>query len=146
MSAQAIALKLGGPKVIGRRIRTEADLIEAVREGLPSRSLDFLAGYLADQSITKAALFRILGSARTLQRKRTDNARLSFHVSDRLARVARLLVRTEEAIGDASRGRRWLAQPNRALGGERPLDLLDSDAGTHAVEQILGRIEHGVYS
>jgi putative toxin-antitoxin system antitoxin component (TIGR02293 family) len=41
---------------------------------------------------------------------------------------------------------RWLRRPNRALGGERPLDLLTSDAGARVVEQVLGRIEHGVYS
>lgn len=39
-----------------------------------------------------------------------------------------------------------MVKPNRALGGERPLALLDSDVGSLAVERVLGRIEHGVYS
>jgi uncharacterized protein (DUF2384 family) len=39
----------------------------------------------------------------------------------------------------------WLKTPNRAL-GVRPLDLLDTEAGTDAVDRLLTRIEHGVYS
>jgi putative toxin-antitoxin system antitoxin component (TIGR02293 family) len=63
-----------------------------------------------------------------------------------LARLARLLVRAEEALGDREKAHRWLSTPNRALGGRRPLTLLDNDAGALAVERVLGRIEHGVYS
>ena len=62
------------------------------------------------------------------------------------ARLARLLVRAEEALGDPLKARRWLSKPSRALGGQRPLSLLDSDTGALSVERILGRIEHGVYS
>jgi len=39
-----------------------------------------------------------------------------------------------------------MGKANRALGGRVPLHLLDSDAGAQAVERVLGRIEHGVYS
>ena len=49
-------------------------------------------------------------------------------------------------LGDPEKAGRWLSQPNRALDGQRPLTLLDSDAGALAVERVLGRIEHGVYS
>ena len=63
---------------------------------------------------------------------------------DRVARVTRVTTRAEEALGDASKARRWLRKPNRALQGQRPLDLLDSDAGARVVEQALGRIEHGL--
>ena len=35
---------------------------------------------------------------------------------------------------------------NRALNGERPMDLLDTDLGARQIEDILGRIEHGVVS
>jgi putative toxin-antitoxin system antitoxin component (TIGR02293 family) len=146
MSTRAVVRKLGGSRVLGRRLETDADLIEAIRRGLPARALDSIFADLADEQISQATVYRLIGSGRTLQRKRTQNLLLSSLESDRLARLARMLVRAEEAIGDMSRSRRWLAQPNRALGGERPIDLLDSDTGTLAVERVLGRIEHGVYS
>ena len=146
MSTTAVARKLGGAKVIGRKVETDADLIDAVRAGLPAKTLDSIFAELSAEAISQAAVYKLIGSGRTLQRKRTQNLALSALESDRLARLARILVRAEEALGDGSRGRRWLAQSNRALGGERPIDLLDSDTGTVAVERVLGRIEHGVFS
>jgi putative toxin-antitoxin system antitoxin component (TIGR02293 family) len=55
------------------------------------------------------------------------------------ARAFELLEGREKAL-------RWLAMPNKALGGKKPLDLLDTELGAKQVEQILGRIESGVYS
>ena len=52
----------------------------------------------------------------------------------------------EEVLGTREKAAAWLHDPNRALGGPRPLDQLDTDLGARQVEQILGRIAHGVYS
>ena len=142
----AVAKKLGGKRVLRREITSELELAEAVRAGLPFQSLDSLLAELAGWAGSQADVYRVVGSARTLQRKRSARTDLSVDESDRLARLARLVVRAEEALGDAEKARHWLTQPNRALGGQRPLTLLDSDAGALAVERVLGRIEHGVYS
>jgi putative toxin-antitoxin system antitoxin component (TIGR02293 family) len=55
-----------------------------------------------------------------------------------------MIVRAEQAIGDPDKAHRWLMKPNRALDGQVPFTLLDSDAGATAVEQVLDRIEYGV--
>lgn len=145
MSASAVARKLGGRKVLRREITSELELVEAVRAGLPASALDHLLDDLQGWVGSQAEVYRVVGSARTLQRKRTARIALSADESDRLARLARLLVRAEEALGDPEKAHRWLLRPNRALGGQRPLTLLDSDAGALAVERTLGRIEHGVF-
>jgi putative toxin-antitoxin system antitoxin component (TIGR02293 family) len=49
-------------------------------------------------------------------------------------------------IGDEERAVQWLLTSNRALGGERPLDRLDTDVGAREVEDVAGRIAYGVYS
>jgi putative toxin-antitoxin system antitoxin component (TIGR02293 family) len=49
-------------------------------------------------------------------------------------------------LGSDDKARRWIVKPSRALGGESPLHLLDTDIGTNAVLDELGRIEHGVFS
>lgn len=148
MSAMAVAKKLGGRRVLHREITSELELAEAVRAGLPSSALDHVLAELGRSLLgsSQSEVYRVVGSARTLQRKRSEGTDLSADESDRLARLARLLVRAEEALGDAEKAGHWLTQPNRALSGERPLTLLDSDAGALAVERVLGRIEHGVYS
>ena len=71
---------------------------------------------------------------------------LSPEESDRSTRVAGVMARAEEALGSREKASRWMRKNNRALGGKRPLDLLESDAGARMVERILGRIEYGVYS
>jgi putative toxin-antitoxin system antitoxin component (TIGR02293 family) len=145
MSSRALAKKLGGRAAIGRDLKTDADLIGAVREGLPTAAMDAVVDGLANDDISRSDVYRIIGSERTLQRRIRERLPLSALESDRLARLARIWLRAEEALGSSPRSRQWLARPNRALRGQRPIDLLDSDTGTLAVDQVLGRIEHGVY-
>jgi putative toxin-antitoxin system antitoxin component (TIGR02293 family) len=143
MSETAIAQKLGGKKVLRREITSDLELAKAVSKGLPSGSLDYV---LAEWAGLQATVYGVVGQVRTLQRKRAKSKRLSPAESDRLARLARILVRAEQALGDEEKAHRWLSKANRALGGQSPLTLLDSDAGALVVERVLGRIEHGVYS
>lgn len=65
--------------------------------------------------------------------------------SDDGARLARVTLRSHEAIGSPDKANRWLVTPNRALSGRKPIELLNSDEGAALVEEILGRIEHGIY-
>ena len=142
----SIARMLGGHRVLRETVTSELQLAELVRAGLPAQALDHVMDELSPAVAAQAEIYRVVGSARTLQRKRTAHKPLSPDESDRLARLARVVVRAEEALGNTHAAHRWLAKPNRALGGAVPLHLLDSDAGTLAVSQVLGRIEHGVYS
>ena len=146
MSANAVAKKLGGRRVFRRDVTSDVQLIEAIREGLPATALESVFGEFTTLVGIQADLYRAVGKERTLQRKRDEGSDLSPGESDRLARLARLLVRAEQVFTDREKAHRWLAAPNRALGGLRPISLLDSDAGSLAVERILGRIEHGVFS
>ena len=83
---------------------------------------------------------------RTLAHRKARRQRLTADESDRLTRVVRAVGRAAEALGSDERAGRWLRQPNRALDGHAPLDLLDSDVGARTVERVLGRVEHGVFS
>lgn len=142
--ATTVMERLGGYKVFGRRVATPLQLDAAVRQGLPVAALDRVLRDLAAAGIPQAVVYAVVGSARTLQRKRSAHTRLSSDESDRLARLARVMVRAEEALGTRGKGHRWLGEANRALGGVTPLSLLASDAGAQVVEQLLGRIEHGI--
>jgi len=144
--ALRVAEELGGYAVLHRTVATELELADVVRGGLPVSSLDHVLGELTPGVASQQEVYRVIGSARTLQRKRSTGKPLSAEESDRLARLVRLVVRAEEALGDRAAANRWLGKANRALGGRIPLHLLDSDAGALAVERVLGRIEHGVVS
>lgn len=114
---------------------------ESVRRGLPVRALDHLALLL---QVDRAELARVLGvSLRTLQRKAGENQRLGPAASDRLARVRRILDLATDVLGEQAKGIRWLTARSRALGGEVPLHMLDTDMGTQRVQQELHQIEFG---
>ncbi len=66
--------------------------------------------------------------------------------SQKIARFARIMALSIEVFEDSQIASQWLERPNRALGGIKPIDLLDTDEGAHEVENVLRRLEHGVYS
>jgi putative toxin-antitoxin system antitoxin component (TIGR02293 family) len=65
---------------------------------------------------------------------------------DRLVRSARLFALAAEVLEDSEAAARWLKSPQRALSNEVPLHLAGTDVGTRAVEALLGRMEHGVFT
>ena len=144
METGAIAEALGGRKALGRTITRPEDLADLVRKGLPAEAVRALAERL---DLGSAALSRKLGiPQRTLTRRLTQRSRLSAAESDRMVRLARVYITAVVMIGDAAKAVEWLRTPNRALGGARPIDQLDTDIGARLVEDILGRIAYGVYS
>lgn len=144
METEAIAEVLGGRKVLRKSVKKPYDLAQLVREGLPATSITVLAEKL---DLGNTALSRKLGiPLRTLTRRLSHGSRLTAAESDRTVRLARVYANAVEMIGDEHKAAEWLQTPNRALGGQPPLDQLDTDVGSRTVEDILGRIAYGVYS
>lgn len=144
METEAIAQALGGRKVLGKAVRKPDDLAQLVRKGLPALSVSSLADKL---QVRNSIVGQKLGiPQRTLTRRLSRSSRLTPAESDRTVRMARVYANAVEMIGDQQKAISWLGTPNRALGGDRPLDLLDTDLGARMVEDILGRIAYGVYS
>lgn len=134
---------LGGKKVIGQRIESQLDFLPLVRGGLPYESIEALSSTLG-LPVDAIAGFLSLPK-RTLARRREQNG-LDSMQSERVARLARIFVRAVDVLGSAEKAKIWLQRENRALGGLAPISMLDADIGAQAVEDVLGRIEHGVYS
>ena len=144
MTSAIIAEVLGGRKVLGRSVKSFAELAEMIRKGLPSGSLIVLGEKL---DLKNAALSRNLGiPQRTLTRRLSRHSRLTAAESDRAVRLARVYATAVEMIGDEDKAAKWLQTPNRALGGEVPINQVDTDLGAREVENVLGRIAYGVYS
>lgn len=66
--------------------------------------------------------------------------------SDQLFRAARVTAHAIRVFGAEQKALAWLRAPNDALKDKRPIDLLQSDAGAYAVEEILHRIDFGIFS
>lgn len=137
---RAIVEELGGKQVLGRALRTETELQAAIRDGFPQPVVEEVmrAGNLTLKEL--AATLDL--SARSLQRRR-GQGRLARFESDRLYRLARIIVLAKHSLGDPERAARWLKRPNRALGGRIPLETVDTELGARSVENILGRAAYG---
>jgi putative toxin-antitoxin system antitoxin component (TIGR02293 family) len=63
---------------------------------------------------------------------------------DRIERVYRLAIELFE--GDKAEAVKWLKEPNRGLANQPPLDFSRTEIGAREVENLIGRLEHGVFS
>jgi uncharacterized protein (DUF2384 family) len=62
-----------------------------------------------------------------------------------MSRYRALVSRTVDAFGDEIKASRWLSSPNRDLGGQTPIQAVQSSGYNMLVlEPILTRIEHGI--
>jgi len=132
---------LGGAKVLGRSFKSPEDLVKRVREGLPFSALTVVA----DQyGMSREVLCAVLHLSRRNLLRRKEQKRLSADESDRLYRLARVLAHANRVFGEPEESADWIQAPNPALGKQQPLALLDTDIGTQQVDDVLGRIEHGL--
>lgn len=131
---------LGGEPVVGP-IRTTFDVVRIVREGVPTRAVDH---FLEDSQLSFHSIEQHVLPRRTYKRRRAAEQRLGPQESDRLMRLVRLVAAADETFANREKALTWLGRANKALNGETPLSLADTDAGTQSVETLLGRIGHGL--
>jgi putative toxin-antitoxin system antitoxin component (TIGR02293 family) len=140
VDTDAVVEALGGRKVFKRRIVSLDQLREAVKAGLPFASFEALIGKFGLARDEAAAALHL--PQRTIARRKKER-KLQADESDRLLRLARVSAQVATTLGSGEKALRWLRRPNRALGNQVPLDLIDSDIGARQIEEVLGRIEHG---
>ena len=100
-------------------------------------------------SIPVARFAAILGTSSrnwSRVRKSRNGVVLNPVESDRFSRVHQVLEHASTVFDTDDQAVAWLSLPNRALSGDTPLALLDTDAGVRAVDAALTRLEHGVFA
>ena len=84
-------------------------------------------------------------SKRTVEKVKDDEL-LPPVVSDRVIQLSSLFQHGAEVFGDVREFRSWLDTELLALGNRKPFEYLDAGTGISIVNDLLGRISHGVYS
>lgn len=129
------------------------DLYDLIKQGVN-------ADYFVDLSVrlhtSKERLARHLGVSRaTLDRRAKEGQRLSTEQSERVVGLIRLVGQVQKMVeqsGDATGFDAarwvgdWLEQPNPALGGRRPAELMDTVAGQTVVSGVLAKMQSGAYA
>lgn len=131
-------------RLLGIRTDDPLILIRHLRKGLRYAALDRFQHNSAFSIRDLADTLQI--PLRTLHRRKAAG-RLHPDESDRLVRTARVFGRALELCeGDAEAARRWLTTRHRALGNATPLSLVTTEIGAREVEDLIGRLEHGIPS
>lgn len=122
---------------------TPSKLIAGLRVGLPVQELEDLQASL---DVPMEKLVPMLGISKATLHRRKATGRLDPAESDRVVRFARLMGKAVEVMESDENARQWLTSPQVGLGGEVPLEYAETEVGAREVEDLLGRIESGVYS
>lgn len=95
----------------------------------------------------RLALARVMDLSPTTLARRRKAGLLTPEESDRLVRLARLVALAHDMMrGDGDAARRWLGDPHELLEGEPPLERASTEVGGREVEQLIGRLRHGIFS
>jgi putative toxin-antitoxin system antitoxin component (TIGR02293 family) len=128
---------------IGIKPANATQLIARIKKGLPLKTFEQLCKNLA---IPEKDLARVLKIPLSTLARRKKSGQLSFEESERVFRIARLFDKAVDVFSDAGLARKWLKEPAWALGDAQPLEYADTELGSKEVEELLGRIEHGVFT
>lgn len=130
--------------LLGIETTDTAQLIRAIENGLSFGTLERL---LRTTGLPMERLATSIGiKPRTLTRRK-KTSKLTASESDRLVSVSRLLSLALELFeGDSERAVQWFTSPNRALGDVSPLAMAATETGAREVENLIGRLEHGVFT
>lgn len=85
-------------------------------------------------------------SERTLLRRLHEDKHFSAAESDRLYRLIDLYSQAADVLGSFEAASEWMTSPAVALGDQTPLAYATNEAGAKRAEQLLTRIDDGVYS
>lgn len=127
--------------------------IEWVKSGVGARDAKVILGQLRVPQ--GEALVALQIPVATVNRKAKTNAPLSAAESERVLGVGRLLGQLQTMVRESGNPEdfdasawlsAWMSAPVPALGGARPLDLMDTMTGQALVSQVLAQMQSGAYA
>ena len=123
---------------------TQAALVMVTDNAWPSFEAKAV-GQLREHGFSTEEIHRFVAPRRTLARRVEKGEPLTLAENDSAQRLLRISELADKVFGDHDKAHHWLRNPNRALKGIAPIDLLESETGARLVEQSLYQIDYGIY-
>ena len=82
----------------------------------------------------------------TIKRRLQKNERFNTQESDAIYRFAMLIKLATELFNDEKQALKWIRESVYGLGGKRPIDMVSTTVDFEIVKDLIGRVEHGVFS
>ncbi len=133
-----------GTEYISSRVENPFDFIHLANIGIDAAVIKNFRSYF---NLSRDSIAHMLNvSEPTLYRWTKANKSLDRNFSIKLFEIVDMFLYGIEVFGDQENFFKWLKLPNTALGGMQPYELIEMPGGVTKVKDILGRIEHGVFS
>lgn len=133
-----------GKKHIQENLESFFDFIQLASKGLDANIIYNFKDYFNLSLETTADMLCV--SEPSIYRWTKANKPLDRNISLKLFEISELFLSGIELFESKENFFKWLYLPNTALGGLLPSDLISMPEGISKIRDILGRIEHGVYS
>jgi putative toxin-antitoxin system antitoxin component (TIGR02293 family) len=134
---------LGKSSFHSKRIQDDTDLYEEIETGIKSSALIQFAKHTGLSEDCISALIPI--NKKTLLRRKAQGA-LDSKQSDRLIMIAKVCAHALNVFGSKEKTKAWLKTPNVALSNKKPIDMLKNSLGCSLLDEVLYRIEYGIYT
>ncbi|GLT19623.1 hypothetical protein GCM10007938_34050 [Vibrio zhanjiangensis] len=82
----------------------------------------------------------------TIKRRLKKEERFNPQESDAIYRLAMLIKLATDLFNSEQRALEWVRESVYGLGGKRPLDMVSTTVDYEIVKDLIGRVEHGVFS
>jgi putative toxin-antitoxin system antitoxin component (TIGR02293 family) len=125
-------------------LHNNAEMASRVEEGLPVRDLVEFGRHAGFTNDELARLLHV--PPRTYARRIASKSRLKVPEGERAVRLMRLYDLAKKVFITDENTRGWFHGKIRALGGKTPLEFARTEPGAREVENIIGRIEDGIFS
>lgn len=137
-------IEILGKKYVHDKIESPFDFIHIATRGVNANIITNFRTYF---NLTRDSAAHMLNiSEPTLYRWIKGNKNMERDYSVKLFEITDLFLYGSEVFGNTANFFKWLALPNTALGGMEPQNLIEIPGGISKVKDVLGRIEHGIYS
>jgi putative toxin-antitoxin system antitoxin component (TIGR02293 family) len=133
-----------GKSYVREEIDSPYDFIHIAAKGINS---NVITNFRKHFNISLQATAEMLNvSEPTIYRWTKANKRLERNFTVKLFEITDLFLYGSEVFKNKEKFLQWLDLPNTALGGMQPNELIEIPGGVSKIKDVIGRIEHGVYS
>ncbi|HKW18050.1 MAG TPA: antitoxin Xre/MbcA/ParS toxin-binding domain-containing protein [Terriglobales bacterium] len=131
-------------RALGVKAESSGELIRQLGHGF---SFDAMRALEARSGIRLAEIASLIGLPPRTFARRKASGRLTSDESEKLLRISAVFEQAVDLFeGDRTGALKWLTTPKKALESETPLEYSRTELGAREVENMLGRLEHGVFS
>ena len=129
---------------LGLSASNASELIQQVERGFSFKALHTLE---SRSGLPGTALAGLVGIPERTLARRKSKGKFTPEESERLLRLSTVFELAVELFeGDNAAALRWLTAPRKALEGNTPLAYARTEVGAREVENLIGRLEEGVFS